>query len=331
MKLFKLILLLLITINVEAKNKTPYYLFAYFKGNQTCEQQIYYAVSTDGVNFKPLNHEKPMVSADSVSVSGGLRDPHILRGSDGWFLMVATDMDGQKGKYSNRGIVMMRSRDLVHWEHHSVHFPERYVGKNPSKANAVWAPQTLYDPVVDKYMVYFSLHSEKNGPYPRDMVYYAYAKDDFSDLDNDPQRLFDYPYPTIDSDIILDREGHYHLFFNTWGGTGGLGIHQFVFDDLHHSETWREVPGKMQPNNATAEGVSVYPLPDGTWMMMYDCFKAGHYEFCKSSDLTHFELLKKTTDFRPRHGSVVRITKKEYRRLVRLLEKTSLSTDAKTN
>lgn len=293
-----------------------HYLFAYFTSDKSGDENVQYAVSTDGLNYQPLNGGRPVILGDTTALSGGLRDPHLMRGGDGWFHLVATDMQMSQGKFSNRGIVMMRSHDLIHWEHHTVHFPKRYAGKDPAKANAVWAPQTLYDPTVGKYMVYFSLHSEKNGPYPQDMMYYAYANDDFSDLEGDPQRLFDYPYPTIDTDIVQDGEGHYHLFFNTWGGPDGLGIHQFVLDDLHRPDTWRELPGKMQPNGATAEGVSVYPLADGTWMMMYDCFKAGHYEFCRSSDLTHFELVKETTDFQPRHGSVVRITEDEYRRLV---------------
>lgn len=301
----------------EASDRKFHYLFAYFSSNKSGDENVQYAVSTDGLDYQPLNGGRPVILGDTTALSGGLRDPHLMRGNDGWFRLVATDMQMSQGKFSNRGIVMMRSRDLIHWEHHTVHFPERYAGMDPAKANAVWAPQTLYDPTVGKYIVYFSLHSENNGPYPKDMMYYAYANDDFSNLEDAPQKLFDYPFPTIDADIVQDGEGHCHLFFNTWGGPDGLGIHQFVFDDLQRCDTWRELPGKMQPNGAIAEGVSVYPLADGTWIMMYDCFKAGHYEFCRSRDLSQFELIKQTTDFQPRHGSVIRITEDEYRMLIR--------------
>ena len=44
---------------------------------------------------------------------GGLRDPHILRGEDGRFYMVATDMRSELGWSSNRGMVLMRSDDLI--------------------------------------------------------------------------------------------------------------------------------------------------------------------------------------------------------------------------
>lgn len=58
----------------------------------------------------------------------------------------------------------------------------------------------------------FSLHSEKDGPYPQDAIYYTYANADFSDVEIIPKRLFEYPYPTIDADIVLDEAGIYHLF-----------------------------------------------------------------------------------------------------------------------
>ena len=103
-----------------------------------------------------------MISSDTIALSGGMRDPHLLRSKDGWFYLVLTDMDMSKGKWSNRGIIMLRSRDLVHWEHHCVYFPARYPGKPYAQANAVWAPQTIYDPSAGKLMVYFSLHSEKS-------------------------------------------------------------------------------------------------------------------------------------------------------------------------
>lgn len=295
------------------------YLFVYFTGNKTAGQQIHYAVSRNGVDFTPLNGGRPVISADTISLSGGVRDPHIIRGRDGMFYMVATDMDMERGKWSNHGIVMMTSRDMIGWRHHTVDFHRRYAGKAPSLANAVWAPQTIWDPEARRYMVYFSLHSEKDGPYPRDAVYYAYANKEFSDLATDPQPLFEYPYPTIDTDIVLDGSGTYHLFFNTWGGPEGLARRQFTFRDLHDQDSWTLVPGRMQPNGINSEGSCAYQLHDGRWMLTYDCYQEGYSQFCESDDLMGFRLVKTTEKggfFSPRHGSVLRITAEEYDRLV---------------
>ena len=217
---------------------------------------------------------------------------------------------------------MLRSRDLIHWEHRTVHFPARYAGRDAAKADAVWAPQTIYDPDAGKYMVYFSLHSPKEGPFPADAVYYAYANDDFTDLlGEEPQRLFTFDGPTIDTDIVRDEKGRYHVFFNTWGN-GGTGRRQFVAESLHKPEKWRLLPGLMQPEGMKmkSEGSSAYPLNDGSaWVLAYDCFADGVFHFCTSTDLEHFTLVRETKTtgvFTPRHGSVIPLTNAEYQQLI---------------
>ena len=295
------------------------YLFAYFTSNTTDGQQLRLALSRNGLDYEPLCGGQPVANAKDFTVSGGIRDPHILRCDDGWFRMVMTDMDMSNGKWTCRGFIMSRSRDLIHWTHSAVDFPTRYKGKPFAQANAVWAPQTIYDESTGKYMVYFSLHSEKTGPYPKDAVYYAYANADFTGLESDPQPLFSYKYPTIDTDIVKDEKGTYHLFFNTWGGSEGLVRKQYAFTDLHSPETWTLVPGRMQPNKLSSEGSCAFPLIDGSgWILMYDCFKDGKYQFCKTTDWKHFELVRETKTeggFTPRHGTTIQITEEEYQRL----------------
>lgn len=295
-----------------------HYLFAYFNNNTTEGQQVCYAVSDDGIHFSPLNGGKPVIASDTIARSGGVRDPHILRGNDGWFYQVLTDMDMSKGKWTCQGIIMLRSRDLIYWQHHAIHFPERYKGTKFANVNAVWAPQTIFDASSNKLMVYFSLHSEKDGPFPKDAVFYAYAKDDFSDLENDPQPLFTYPYPTIDTDIVQDDNGLYHLFFNTWGGKEGLQRRQYEFYDIHNQSAWTLISGHQQPTTLNSEGSTAYQLINGDWMLGYDCFRDGVYQFCKIHDFRSYELVCETKtegNFTPRHGSIIQITDDEYERI----------------
>ncbi len=322
-----ILLLSFIFIFSSSKSATPnsdndgiHYLFAYFNSDKTEGQQVCYAISDDGINFAPINNGLPVISSDTISISGGVRDPHLLRGNDGWIYQVLTDMDMSKGKWTNRGIIMLRSRDFINWEHHRVHFPERFSGKPYALANAVWAPQTIYDPTAGKYMVYFSLHSEKDGPYPRDAVFYAYANADFSDLEDDPRPLFSYPDPTIDTDIVKDDQGVYHLFFNTWGGKDGLQRRQYIFTDLHDQSTWELIPGHMQPTPLASEGSSAYRLADGSWILSYDCFRDKVYQFCKSDNLIDFTLVNEFatgSNFTPKHGSIIQITHDEYLNIIR--------------
>ena len=48
----------------------------------------------------------------------------------------------------------------------------------------------------------------------------------------------------------------------------------------------------------------------------YDCYVNGHYQFCESTDLQHFTYVPQGK-FTPRHGSVIPITEKEYKRLLK--------------
>ena len=66
-------------------NQSGGYLFTYFIGNNNSqnEEAIRFAISEDGFNFKALNGNRPVIESALISETGGVRDPHILRGEDG--------------------------------------------------------------------------------------------------------------------------------------------------------------------------------------------------------------------------------------------------------
>ena len=314
-----LILTLLLTnaLYSEGRNR---YLFVYFTGDAPQKEQIRYAISVDGFNYTPLHGGKPIVASDTIARTKCVRDPHILRAKHGEFLMVATDMRSSLGWDSNRGIVLMKSRDLIQWQHHAIHFPDRYKGQIFANVTRVWAPQTLYDEKTGKYMIYFSLLSN-DGSIPYDRVYWTYANDEFTDLEGEPQILFDYGSPAIDADIMQDKNGTYHLFFKTEQEGRHKGIRQYVFKDLHAPSSWRLLDGFCEQTKENVEGSGVFPLIGGGWCLMYDCYLTGHYQFTKTKDLYTFQLAadtKTTGNFTPRHGTVIQITDKEYKRLLKL-------------
>lgn len=295
-----------------AKNPYVAYLFTYFTGNAPQQEQICYALSQDGWNYTPLNGGLPVIASDTIALKKAVRDPHILRGEDGWFYQVVTDMASSQGWASNRGMVLMRSRNLIHWEHHTIHFPERYRGTMFERVTRVWAPQTIFDPEAGKYMVYFSILTD-DGNCPYDRVYYAYANADFSDLEGEPKVLFDVKNAAIDTDIVRDDEGLYHIFFKT-EGERQKGIRQFTGRSLTKSAEWTLQDGFCQQTNEAVEGSGVFRLFDGTWVLMYDCYIRGYYQFCKSADLKTFQQVQNTQTsglFTPRHGTVIAITKDE--------------------
>lgn len=303
----------------------PYvsYLFVYFPSNDN--ENIYYALSGDGYNYTPLNGGKRVVAADSCTVMGGLRDPHILRGEDGCFYMAVTDMRSSLGWNSNRGLVLMRSRDLINWTHATVHFPTRYKGTMWAKVTRVWAPQTIWDPDYEnadgtrgRYMVYFSLvTSDSSIPY--DKVYYCYVNDDFTDFIGEPRYFYDRGAATIDMDIVYNEsDGLYHAIFKN---DVTSGIAQVTARRLTPEEgqadgsQWSEPTGNLQQTTVAVEGGGLFKLINqDKWILMYDCYSSGYYQFCSSSDLQNFTFEKNTKTsgaFTPRHGTVIPLTQAE--------------------
>lgn len=139
-----------------------------------------------------------------------MRDPHILRGNDGkTFYMVVTDMVSANGWDSNRGMVLMKSTDLINWLASKINIPETYP-EAFGNIDRVWAPQTIYDKASKRYMVYWSMHTENNP----DIIYYAFANKDFTGFETTPKQLYFSPTNSacIDGDIIY-KNGQYHLFF----------------------------------------------------------------------------------------------------------------------
>lgn len=287
------------------------YLFVYFTGNRIDEEAVRYAVSSDGLDFRYLNDNKPVINSSEISSTGGVRDPHILRSEDGKeFYMVVTDMVSANGWDSNRAMTLLKSSDLVNWTASNINIQKRYPGQEELKR--VWAPQTIYDKNAGKYMVYWSMQYT-GGP---DVIYYAYANPDFTDIEGEPRPLFipDNKLSCIDGDIIF-KDGKYHLFYKTEGH--GNGIKTAVTDNLT-SGKWTESPDYKQQTTDAVEGSGIFRLI-GTdkYILMYDVYMKGRYEFTESTDLENFKVINGDVkmNFHPRHGTIMPITATEMARI----------------
>ena len=310
-------------VSIHANEPYTSYLFVYFPSNDN--ENIYYALSGDGYNYTPLNGGKRVVAADTCSVKGGLRDPHILRGPDGWFYMAVTDMKCSQGWDSNRGLVLMRSRDLIHWTHATVNFPTRYKSTTWAKVTRVWAPQTIWDPDYQntdgthgRFMVYFSLLTS-DGSIPYDKVYYCYANDDFTDFIDEPRYFFDSGAATIDMDIVWnENDSLYHAIFKS-DATNGIAKSTArcltPAEGQPDGSQWGEISGNLQQTTVAVEGGGLFKLINqDQWILMYDCYSSGYYQFCSSPDLQTFTWVKNTKTsgaFTPRHGTVIPLTQAE--------------------
>lgn len=312
------ILIFLTGLNISAKSKVPSekdfagYLFTYFTGNNNNkeEEAIRFAISEDGYNYKTLNANRPVIKSSLISETGGVRDPHILRGPDNCFYMVVTDMVSANGWDSNRAMVLLKSCDLINWTHSGVNIQKKFKGQENLKR--VWAPQTIYDPKAKKYLIYWSMQ-HGDGP---DIIYYAYANKDFTDIEGEPKPFFipKDKKSCIDGDIVY-KDGLYHLFYKTEGH--GNGIKVATTKDLTSGQ-WTEYPDYKQQTKEAVEGAGTFKLiGQDKYILMYDVYMKGGYDFTETTDLLNFKNSenKVSMDFHPRHGTVIPITAEEMARL----------------
>lgn len=314
------------------------YLFAYFPSNSN--ENLYYAYSDDGFNYTVLNNGERVMASDTVAVKKGIRDPHILRGEDGkTFYMVATDMRCAEGWDSNRGIVMYKSTDLIHWQHSTVHFPTRFPD-GWSSVTRVWAPEVIWDRDYEnadgtkgRYMVYFSLLTSDDGTCTYDKVYYCYANDDFTDLLDYPVHFYDRGSATIDADIVYDEgDSLYHMIYKNEGSGGICHVTAERLTPMSGEPTgsqWSAPTGMVQQTNVAVEGGGIFRLiGENTWVVMYDCYGSGYYQFCTTTDWKTYTLRAQTATsgaFTPRHGTVMPITAMEYNALIQAFPAEGLS------
>jgi arabinoxylan arabinofuranohydrolase len=285
---FFLLLLLIFAVaqgyTQSTNKKYSAYLFTYFTGNGNGEEAIRFALSNDGYNYRALNNNKPILNSEEISSTG---------------------MVSARGWDSNRAMVLLKSKDLVNWTSSVVNIQKRFPGNEDLLR--VWAPQTIYDAKAKKYMIYWSMQNGKNP----DIIYYAYANKDFTDLETAPKQLFFSPTngACIDGDIIF-KDGKYHLFFKTEGK--GAGIKVATSDKLTEGYVLNDT--YVQQTKEPVEGAGVFKLNNSDeYILMYDMYMKGKYQFTKTKDLEHFTVIDQdvSMDFHPRHGTILPITAKE--------------------
>ncbi|WP_437918862.1 glycoside hydrolase family 43 protein [Sphingobacterium sp. LRF_L2] len=309
------------------------YLMVYFKDET---HGLYFALSKDGYTFTDINNGNPIIAGDTIAEQKGIRDPYITRGVDGYFYMAMTDLhiyaqkqgyrptewerDGREfGWGNNKNIVLMKSKDLIHWSHTLLRVDQAFPGWEG--IGCAWAPELIYDARAGKMMMYFSLRF-RNG---LNKIYYAYLNKECNKLDSEPKLLFQYPKHNkdyIDGDIT-DVNGKFHLFYVSHDGTPG--IKQAVSDSIQTG--YQYDPSWYDPEEGSCEAPNIWKrIGEEKWVLMYDIYsiRPHNFGFSETSDFKTFTNLgrfnegkMKTTNFTsPKHGSVIHLTAKEAKQLV---------------
>lgn len=320
------------------------YLMVYHKDQ---DHGLHMAVSYDGYEWTSLKNDKPIIAGDTIAMQKGIRDPHIFRAPDGDFYMAMTDLhiygkregyritewerSGEKyGWGNNRGLVLMKSHDLVNWQRTNLDFSKLGVidGDDWGEVACVWAPEIVWDYEEGKLMVHFTTRFGKG----RNMIYYIYMNKDFTEMTSKPKLLFEAPekkYDVIDSDII--KVGNtYHLFFVSHEHTATPRhayssniTGPYKIDDTYYDG---EKQGHEAPNCWKRIGEEKY-------VVMFDNYRRHpmNFGFVETTDfftytpIGYFDQGKMTRkNFEEqKHGAVIWLTKKEVTKLLKKYEKDS--------
>lgn len=322
------------------------YLLVY---HQDEDHSLHAAISRDGYSFTALNNNRPIIAGDTIADQKGIRDPHIYRGPDGAFYLAMTDLhifaqragyrntewerDGKAyGWGNNRGLVLMKSFDLIHWTRTNIRFEQ--MSKEFAEIGCAWAPEIIYDPITERMMIYLTMRFgvEQNR------LYYVYVNDEFNKIESTPQILFEYPVDNInaiDGDITpiwneKTQKMDYHLFYVAHEDGGGIkhAVSNRIDGGYRYNPRWYD----YEPRACEAPNVWKR-IGEDKWVLMYDIFSIHphNFGFAETSDFINFEHLgrfnegkMKTTNFRsPKHGAVIHLTTEEADRLEQHWNKTS--------
>lgn len=290
------------------------YLFTYFTGNSQDEQRIRFAISDDGYNFTPLNANQSVVAQTKGTLN--CRDPYIFKGNDGYYYIVATDMDASGNIWwgNSKTMVYWRSRDLVNWGDETIIDMTALLPGND--INRCWAPQVIWDSDEQRYMVYFSLAAwpyTGNGTF----LYYCYTDDLLNQEHYSTPQLLYKPKnggAAIDGDIIYNAEKKlYYLYYKD---EEKATICYVTSDKLTGPYRDWANPTIAVKTNVGLEGCNSYFITGtSTLVMLADAYGDGYFVMNQSRDFDHFNTIKSTdytiNNCSPRHGSVVPITTAE--------------------
>ena len=257
----------------------------------------------------------------------GLRDPFIIRSAEGdTFYLLATDLKaypavdfGEAQETGSRYMEIWESTDLVHWS------DQRHVKVSSDFAGNTWAPEAVWDPEQDAYLVHWSSTLYDNAEHEGESynrIMYATTRD-FREF-SEPRVWIDRGWQTIDTTVI-QHEGVYYRFLKDERSRGGDAPYgKSIFSETSTSLTgaeWKPLAeGIGLGTIIQGEGPLVYKSNiEEKWYLWIDEFTSERrYVPFETTDLAGGEWIA-SKDHRlpkdPCHGVVLPVTTEEYERL----------------
>ncbi|MFH0174137.1 glycoside hydrolase family 43 protein [Streptomyces cacaoi] len=261
---------------------------------------LHLAVSTDGLQWMPLNQNNPVVTPTEGAL--GLRDPFILRKQDGTYVVIATDLKGTDWSYVSQYVHVWNSTDL-----------RTFTGYHRLKLHDMnthsWAPEAFWDAGRGQYALIYSAVNDSG----HNVIMVNYTTDFVTA--SAPQVFFDPGYDVIDGDMAVGVNGVNYLYFKK--DQTLVGARSSSLD-----------PGSFTVfNTGVAHGGTEAPtlvksLSSSTWWLWGDTYTPnGVFYAWQSTDLsagtwTALDQKTYTQPVNSKHCGVTTITSTQYSNLV---------------
>lgn len=291
---------------LEAVAEHDFWIFSYFKGNS--RDGLHLAGSIDGLNWTAFNNDssflRPMVANDKL-----MRDPCIIKGTDGKYHMVWTV------SWNDKGIGYASSDDLIHWSEQQF-LP--VMAHEPGARNT-WAPEITLDPSSGEYMIYWATtitgrftetQLELEAGYNHRM-YYVLTKD-FKTF-SEARLLYEPGFNVIDATILKD-DNRWVMFLKDETREPVQKNLKIAFAD----QLTGPYTAASQPitGNYWVEGPTA--LRRGAdWIVYFDMYRNHRFGAIRSKDLKTWEDNSASISLPGgiRHGSVLKVSEKQYNTL----------------
>ena len=297
--------------------ETKGYLFVSFTGENTEKgEQIYFALSEDGLYWKDLQKPENPVLVSTIGEKGA-RDPFIIRDAHGkGYYLIATDLRIATGKgwadsvtNGSRSLLLWHSRDLINWS------APRLIELAVPGAGCLWAPEVIFDEKKDEYFIFFASNVKEPGEAePKQRIYCTTTKD-FESF-SETRKYIERDNHVIDTTMVYDGGKYYRFSKN---------------ETTKHvdMDVACEITGEFTPIESAVlselygvEGPEIYRLKDGRWCLIVDRFathkgylplvtddlSTGKFTVLDDSEFDMGECTK-------RHGGVMALTAEEFDRL----------------
>lgn len=321
---------------VLAKEEDYAYLFAYFTGNNADQERLFYGVSLDGYNFRALNGGRSVLTSTLGTLC--IRDPFIMKGEDGYYYIIATDMKSSSGWSSNYATVVYKTPDLINIvDKEWINYREI---KGAEDCTRAWAPQVIWCPEKNAYMVYLAM-SIPGDPYAT-VMYRHYATDLCDASTYTPLELMlDEPVAgaaAIDGDIIYDKFHNEYIMY--YDGKRVARADTLSGEWTHDLTKYADGQVPMYTEGGVSmavEGSNIWKLiGEEKWIIAADGtpFNGGCYAMVETEDFENYTQLWESKgdysfDFTPRHGYVIPISKRELNNLFEKYGNVELPRDKK--